>query len=131
MPNQKHILLIDDDIKFSIGMVAILKREGYKVTNSRNGTEGLESIRTQKPDLILCDVMMPVPDGMEVKAEINKDEQLKNIPFMFISAKTSQTDKDRARLLGVTDYILKPFVVSEVLEKVNGILGQDESSFAA
>ena len=81
--------------------------------------------------MILCDVMMPVPDGMEVKAEINKDEQLKNIPFMFISAKTSQTDKDRARLLGVTDYILKPFVVSEVLEKVNGILGQDESSFAA
>ena len=49
MPNQKHILLIDDDIKFSIGMVAILKREGYKVTNSRNGTEGLESIRTQNP----------------------------------------------------------------------------------
>lgn len=131
MSLQKHILLIDDDIKFSIGMVAILKREGYKVSNSRNGAEGLESIRAQKPDLILCDVMMPVPDGMEVKAELNKDEESKNIPFIFISAKTSQTDKDRANALGVTDYILKPFVVSEVLEKVNRILGHDESTQSA
>ena len=119
----KNILLIDDDIKFSIGMVALLKREGYDVTNSRNGKEGLEIIKTSTPDLILCDVMMPYPDGMEVKTILNGDNRLKNIPFIFISAKTSVTDQEKAKALGVCDYILKPFVVKEVLEKIERLIG--------
>lgn len=119
----KNILLIDDDIKFSIGMVALLKREGYEVTNSRNGKEGLEILKTSIPDLILCDVMMPNPDGMEVKTILNGDNRFRNIPFIFISAKTTTSDQEKAKALGVSEYILKPFVVKDVLEKIERLIG--------
>jgi CheY-like chemotaxis protein len=115
-------LLIDDDIKFSVGIVALLKREGYAVSSSRSGVEGLEMIKTQKPNLILCDMMMPPPDGLQLKKEINGDTELSAIPFLFISAKTSQKDIDSAFALGAVGYVLKPFVVSDLIEKINGIL---------
>ena len=120
-PN-KLILLIDDDIQFSIGMVALLKREGYDVVNARNGKEGLESISRRIPDLILCDVMLPAPDGMQVKETINQNPTQKEIPFIFISAKTAQTEQEKAKQLGAIDYILKPFNVHEVLEKIESLL---------
>lgn len=122
MKPAKKILLIDDDQKFSIGIVALLTREGYAVTSSSNGKNGLEMIRTQKPDLILCDMMMPSPDGLQVKMEINQDEELRKIPFVFVSAKTSQAEITTSLGLGATDYILKPFVISELMEKINTIL---------
>ena len=118
----KRILLIDDDIKFSVGIVALLKREGYAVSSSRSGVEGLEMIKTQKPNLILCDMMMPPPDGLMLKKEINGDKELGAIPFLFISAKTSQKDIDSALAIGAAGYVLKPFVVSDLIEKINGIL---------
>lgn len=118
----KRILLIDDDIKFSIGIVALLKREGYAVSSSRSGVEGLEMIKTQKPNLILCDMMMPPPDGLMLKKEINGDKELGAIPFLFISAKTSQKDIDSALAIGAAGYVLKPFVVSDLIDTINGIL---------
>jgi CheY-like chemotaxis protein len=118
----KRILLIDDDIKFSIGIVALLKREGYAVSSSRSGVEGLEMIKTQKPNLILCDMMMPPPDGLMLKKEINGDKELSAIPFLFISAKTSQKDIDSALAIGAAGYVLKPFVVSDLIDTINGIL---------
>lgn len=118
----KRILLIDDDIKFSIGIVALLKREGYVVSSSRSGVEGLEMIKTQKPNLILCDMMMPPPDGLMLKKEINGDKELGAIPFLFISAKTSQKDIDSALAIGAAGYVLKPFVVSDLIDTINGIL---------
>lgn len=123
-PTQKPklIILIDDDIKFSIGMVALLKREGYEVVNSRNGKEALELLKNRKPDLILCDVMMPAPDGLELKQILNMDATLRITPFIFMSAKTGQSDREQALALGAADYILKPFAINELLRKIQQFL---------
>lgn len=124
MKTSKQILLIDDDVKFSLGMVALLRREGYSVTSSRSGKEGLVIAKELKPDLILCDMMMPPPDGIQVKLTLNENEGLSKIPFIFISAKTGKEDIEQTESLGAAAYISKPFDVEKFLDQIRSIFDE-------
>ncbi len=86
MSTSKVILVIDDDRKFSLGLVMVLRRAGYQVLAAYNGVEGLETIRGKKPDVILCDVMMPPPNGILLKRELSNDPENGRIPFLFLRA---------------------------------------------
>lgn len=115
----KKILYIEDE-EIMIDLISRkLTQEGYDVHIARNGIEGLEMMKTVKPDLILLDIVMPKMDGMEVMERVNKDEELKKIPIVIISNSGQPVEIERIKELGAKDWLIKTeFDSVEVLEKV-------------
>ena len=112
-------MLIVDDNLINIKLLAkSLLKENYRVLEAKNGNEGYNIAVSEKPDLILLDIMMPVKDGYEVCEMLKANEETKDIPVIFITAMTETTDKVRGLSLGAVDYITKPFNSSEVLARV-------------
>ena len=120
------ILIIDDEEKLLIGLKAVLRRAGYQVFSANNGSQGIEFARQYLPDLVLCDVMMPPPNGMRVKHELSNDESTKDIPFIFLTARTGEADRIAGFNLGADDYVTKPFNVDELLARIQAILRRQE-----
>jgi DNA-binding response OmpR family regulator len=126
MNQSQTILVIDDDEKFSFGLVSILRRNGYQVVTASNGVQGLEKIRAIKPDIILCDVMMPPPNGIQLKKELAGDPAASRIPFFFLTARTSTADKVAGLENKADDYITKPFDVNELLARIESVQRREE-----
>ena len=105
----KNILLIEDNLEIRENTAEILELANYKVTTAENGKIGVQSALQQKPDLIVCDVMMPELDGYGVLHLVNKNPDLIGIPFIFLTAKAERTDFRKGMEMGADDYITKPF----------------------
>jgi CRP-like cAMP-binding protein/FixJ family two-component response regulator len=118
----KKILLIEDNEDIRTNTAEILELANYKVVVAGNGKEGVEKALEQKPDLIICDIMMPVLDGYGVLHAVHKNEEIKNTPFIFLTAKTERTDLRKGMELGADDYITKPFSGTELLNAVESRL---------
>ncbi len=121
----KKILLIEDE-KIMINLLEKkLSQEGYEVTVSVNGEEGLKKMKEDKPDIILLDIIMPKMGGFEVMEEMNKDEQLKKIPVIIISNSGQPVELGKAKELGASDWLIKTeFDPQEVIEKVVKQIGK-------
>ena len=122
MNTKKTILVIDDDRKFQQGLVAVLRREGFEVHQANNGVEGMASIMSGIPDIILCDIMMPPPNGIEFKKQLSNDPMYSQIPFIYLSARTENVDKLIGFDSGADDYITKPFEVDELLARIQTVM---------
>ncbi len=122
----KHILLIEDNNEIRENAAEILELAGYKVTVAENGKIGVESALVNKPDLIVCDVMMPVLDGYGVLHLLNKNPDLKGIPFIFITAKAERSDFRKGMEMGADDYVTKPFTDIELLTAIESRLNKVE-----
>ena len=121
----KKILVVDDEIHIvQIVKFNLEKRGGYEVLTAKNGEEGLEIAKSEKPDLILSDVMMPKMSGFQFCEALKKDDEIKSIPFIILTAKGQENDIKTGEDLGVDDYITKPFSPKALLEKVAEILGE-------
>ena len=123
---KKKILLIEDEQIIIDILVKKLKKEGYDIVVAMNGNQGLEKMRSQAPDVILLDMVMPQKGGMEVLEEMHKDKDLKKIPVIIISNSGQPVELDRAMALGVSDWLVKTeFDPDEVVEKVKKQVGDD------
>ncbi len=111
--DEPHIMTL---VKFK------LRDAGFTVLPAEDGKKTLEIAQTQKPDLILLDVMMPLLNGYEVLEALKKDDNLKNIPVIMLTAKSFQHEVDEAIKKGADDYIIKPFSPAELVERVKKIL---------
>lgn len=118
----KKILLIEDNDDIRNNTAEILELSNYKVIVAENGKTGVEKAIACNPDLILCDIMMPVLDGYGVMHAIHKNDALKNIPFIFLTAKSERSDFRKGMELGADDYITKPFNGTELLNAVDSRL---------
>ncbi len=118
----KKILLIEDNEDIRTNTAEILELSNYKVVVAENGKTGVEKAIECKPDLILCDIMMPVLDGYGVMHAIHKNDTLKNTPFIFLTAKAERSDFRKGMELGADDYITKPFNGTELLNAVDSRL---------
>ena len=118
----KKILLIEDNDDIRNNTAEILELSNYKVIVAENGKTGVEKAIGCNPDLILCDIMMPVLDGYGVMHAIHKNDALKNIPFIFLTAKSERSDFRKGMELGADDYITKPFSGTELLNAVDSRL---------
>ncbi len=118
----KTILLIEDNQEIRENTAEILELAMYNVYTAENGKLGVEKAIDIKPDLIICDIMMPVLDGYGVMHAISKNEVLKNTPFIFLTAKTERADIRKGMELGADDYITKPFDATELLNAIDGRL---------
>jgi CheY-like chemotaxis protein len=114
----KTILIIEDNEEMRENTAEILELANYKVTTAINGRDGIDKARKIKPDLILCDIMMPEIDGYGVLYFINKDPQTAGIPFIFLTAKADQKDIRKGMNLGADDYLTKPFEEMDLLDAI-------------
>ena len=116
------ILLIEDNTEVRENTAEILELANYQVITAENGKKGVEKALEEKPDLIICDIMMPVLDGYGVLHLINKNEELKHLPFIFLTAKAERGDFRRGMEMGADDYITKPFTDIELLNSIESRL---------
>ncbi len=113
-----HLLLIEDNDEIRENTAEILQLANYKVTTAANGKIGVQAALENKPDLIICDVMMPVLDGYGVLLLLQKNKDLCDIPFIFLTAKADRNDFRKGMEMGADDYITKPFTDSELLTAI-------------
>jgi DNA-binding response OmpR family regulator len=116
------ILLVEDNNEIRDNTTEILEMANYEVTTAVNGKEGFEIAVKEQPDLIICDIMMPVLDGYGLLHLINKNENLKSTPFIFLTAKTERSDFRKGMEMGADDYITKPFTDIELLNAIESRL---------
>ena len=103
------ILLIEDHQIIRENTTQLLELAGYTVLMAENGELGVKLALVTRPDLVICDIMMPVLDGYGVLQIFNQNPQLTGIPFIFLTAKTERADLRRGMELGADDYLTKPF----------------------
>lgn len=115
------ILIVEDDTLINKMYFEKLTRDGYEVTVAINGQEGLDKMRTNRPDLIILDIMMPKLSGVEVIQEMKKDVNLEKIPIIVLTNLTEGPDIEKAKKMGITEYLIKsdldPEDVSETVKK--------------
>ncbi len=117
---QESVLVVEDDASLRLGLEKTLRSEGYRVRVASTGSDGLESALTERPDLVLLDLMLPNMNGFEVLKELRaRDAEL---PVIILTAKGSEEDKVRGLALGADDYVVKPFGVMELLARVDAQL---------
>ena len=114
----KKILLIDDNTNLLEEILEALNFEGYDVFGASNGFEGIEIAKKNKPDLILCDILMPEIDGFEVYKQLKDDASTSLIPFIFLTALAEQNEIRRGMELGVDDYVVKPILLKDLLNVI-------------
>jgi DNA-binding response OmpR family regulator len=122
----KKILLIEDNDDIRNNTAEILSLSGYEVIAADNGKAGIEKAIEHIPDLIICDIMMPLLDGYGVLHAINKNEAIKNVPFIFLTARAERSDFRKGMELGADDYLTKPFDGTELLNAVDSRLRKFE-----
>ena len=115
----KTLLLIEDNDEIRENTAEILELAMYNVYTASNGKDGVEKAIELKPDLIICDIMMPMLDGYGVLHALQKNESVKNTPFVFLTAKTDRSDFRKGMDLGADDYISKPFDSTELLNAID------------
>ncbi|MEZ4670938.1 MAG: response regulator [Anaerolineae bacterium] len=113
-----HVLLIEDDPGIANSMEQILNLAGYTTTLALEGVAGIEAAQTHKPDLILCDLMMPMLSGYEVLKSLRADPTTSTIPIIIVSALTDRIQQRRGMELGADDYLTKPFDPEELISAV-------------
>ncbi|NQX52979.1 response regulator [Pedobacter panaciterrae] len=114
----KTVLIIEDDNDIREGCAEILELSGYKALKANNGKAGIELASQHKPDIILCDIMMPELDGYGVLYLLGKNSATSEIPFIFLTAKTERIDFRKAMEMGADDYLTKPFDDMELITAI-------------
>lgn len=122
----KKILLIEDNKDVRENTAEILELSKYKVFTAKNGKEGVEIAQKEKPDLIVCDIMMPVLDGYGVLHLLAKSPETASIPFIFLTAKTERSDMRKGMEMGADDYVTKPFDDIELMNAIESRLKKSE-----
>lgn len=118
------ILAVDDEPDVLSLLNLMLTSQGYNVVTAADGQEGLEKARTENPNLILLDVMLPKLDGYKIARMLKFDENFKHIPIIMLTAKVQEKDRQTGMEMGADDYITKPFDTAALLEKVKEILNR-------
>lgn len=120
---RRKILVVDDEryilhiLDFSLGS------EGYEVITAGDGEQAVERTKSEKPDLIVMDIMMPKMDGFEACKLIKSDPDTREIPVIMLTAKGREVDKNRGMEAGADEYLTKPFSPAKLIERVHSVLG--------
>lgn len=122
----KTILLIEDNLEMRENTAEILELDNYKVLAAKNGKEGVDLAQSNKIDLIICDIMMPVLDGYGVLHMLSKNPETASIPFIFLTAKSERMDFRKGMEMGADDYITKPYDDIELINAVESRIRKNE-----
>ena len=120
------ILLVEDNASMRRNLAQMLTLEGYRVVDCASGAHALQQAREQRPDLVLCDIMMPGMDGYEVLAQLRAQPATASVPFIFLTAKGDVPDIRMGMLLGADDYLPKPVERLDLLNAIRTRLTRHE-----
>ena len=121
MEHIDHILVVDDDRDIRELIIDYLVKSGYRASGAANGLQALSAVETEKPDLILLDVMMPGDDGLTLCRQLRSGKH-KDLPILMLTARNEETDRILGLEMGADDYVVKPFVARELLARIKAIL---------
>lgn len=116
------ILLIEDEPHMRRGMATALEMEGFQVRSAADGKQGIAGARRERPDLIICDVMMPELDGYGVLEALRAGPETAGVPFIFLTAKGEKPDVRHGMDLGADDYLTKPCAIDDLLSAIRARL---------
>jgi DNA-binding response OmpR family regulator len=122
--DKKRILIVDDEEDILIVLKFRLEANNYEVLTASDGQEGLNKARTEKPDLIILDLMLPKLDGYKVCRMLKFDESYKVIPIIMFTARVQQKDEELGKEMGADAYVTKPFEPEILLEKIRQLLNK-------
>lgn len=114
----KKVLVCDDSITDLTRIKTIVEEAGYMVLSASSGVEALSRAKSERPDLIFLDVIMPDMDGFEACRKLRQDPQTKNIPIVFVTSKNQKADRVWAQMQGAQDLISKPYNPEQIIEKL-------------
>lgn len=118
----QKILVVDDDPYILMSLEFLMKKNGFDVLVARNGTEALQIVKTFTPDVVLLDIMMPDVNGYEICQYIKSQKKLQKTHVVFLSAKSSEADKEKGFSLGASLYIAKPFSTRLIVSQIKSLL---------
>ena len=118
----KKILIVDDEPNIVMSLEYTFKKNNFEVFIARDGQEALDIVKTNFPDVIILDVMMPMVDGYATLEQIRKDKNLEHTKVIFLSAKNKASDIEKGLTLGADAYLTKPFSIKKVVETVLELL---------
>ena len=119
---KNRVLVIEDDKDMANAIKMRLEANNFEVLLAENGLEGLEKARTEKPELIILDIMLPKMDGFKVCRMLKYDEKFKKVIIIILSAKVQKSDIEKGKEVGADAYITKPFKAEELLAKIGELL---------
>ncbi len=122
MSTTKKILVVDDDPYILMSLEFLMKKNGFEVMVARNGTEALDIVEKQVPDIVLLDIMMPDVDGYAICKHIKSSKKLKEAKVVFMSAKSKETDIRKGYDLGASLYVTKPLSTRQLRKQVQGLI---------
>ena len=122
--DRKKILLVDDSSTVLLMERMILSKNDYDVVTARDGVEGVEKARSEHPDLILMDVVMPRMDGFEAVRQLRQEEETREIPVIMVTTRGELSSVENGYASGCNEYVTKPINGLELLAKVRSCLGQ-------
>jgi two-component system phosphate regulon response regulator PhoB len=117
----KHVLAVEDDKDILELITFNLEKEGYEVTGVTSGEDGVDAARTEKPDLVLLDLMLPGMDGLEVCRRLKGDPNTSHVPVIMVTAKGEETDIVTGLELGADDYVTKPFSPKVLIARIRAV----------
>lgn len=121
---RRKIIIVDDDRETREMLKMALELEGYDVAEAANGLRLISSLHVDRPDLILLDVMMSWINGFELCRAVKKNEEFKNIPVIFISARKTARDIEAGMAAGAADYFSKPIDMERLLARIAGLVAK-------
>lgn len=124
MSDLKKILVVDDDPYILMSLEFLLKKNGFDVMVARNGTEALDLVEKQVPQIVLLDIMMPDVDGYAICKHIKSHKKLKDAKVVFMSAKSKESDIQKGYDLGASLYITKPFSTRQLLKQMQDLVNE-------
>ncbi len=116
-------MVVDDSVTVRKVTSRLLERQGINVAVAKDGIDAIEILQETIPDLILLDIEMPRMDGFEVATQVRHSKRLRQIPIIMITSRTGEKHRERALEIGVNDYMGKPFQESELLDRMQLLLG--------
>jgi len=120
------VMAVDDSITVRKVTSRLLERHGMEVVTAKDGVDAIAQLQDLDPDIMLLDIEMPRMDGFEVATLVRHDERLKELPIIMITSRTGEKHRERARSLGVNEYLGKPYHEAQLLALIGSVVGRDD-----
>jgi len=124
----KRVLVIEDDANILLSLEFMLEREGYDVRSATCGREGLAAMRRDRPDVVILDLMLPDLSGYEVCQQARRDPELVDTPILILTARAQDAERQKGLQSGASEYVTKPFRVSDLIHRVARLVQASEAS---
>jgi chemosensory pili system protein ChpA (sensor histidine kinase/response regulator) len=125
------VMVVDDSITVRKVTTRLLERNGFSVLTAKDGVDAMGQLQDTVPDMMLLDIEMPRMDGFELATHMRNDDRFKHVPIIMITSRTGDKHRERARQIGVNNYLGKPYQENDLLDSMQHIIGATDAGAVA